>query len=168
MAVNWGSEGPYCEDFEVGMKYVSYPSRTLKYEDNLLWLSFSGDYTPLYFDEEFAKKTEYKGVIIHPLLVLQLVVSLAVKDSSMNTVAFLGQEYARLLKPVYPGDTIWVETEVVSKRESKSRPYACVVTWIHRGYNQKNELVAEVKRSNLIYKRENSPWRKYLESVGKV
>jgi Acyl dehydratase len=168
MSVSWGPEGPYCEDFEVGMKYFSYPSRTVKYEDNLLWLSFSGDYTPLYFDEELAKKTEYKGVIIHPLLVLQLVVSIAVKDSSMNTVAFLGQEYARLFRPVYPGDTIYVETEVVSKRESRSRPYACIITWMHRGYNQRKELVAEVKRSNLIYKKEYSPWRKYLEKVGKV
>jgi len=164
----WSSEGPYFEDFEVGMIIKSWPGRTLTIYDNLLWIALTGDSNPLYFDEEYAKCTEYGKIIIHPLLVMQLLVALAVRDTSMNTMAFLGAEYHRLYKPVYPGDTIYIESEVIYKRESKSRPEAGIVTWIHRGYNQRNELIGEVKRTNLIYKKEYSPWLNYLKRINRV
>jgi acyl dehydratase len=164
----WGAEGPYFEDFEVGMKIKSWPGRTFTITDNLMWLAYTGDCTPLYIDEEYAKHTEYGRVIIHPIIVLSSIVAMSVKDTSQNSVAFLGAEYQRIYRPLYPGDTLYVEAEVVLKRESKSRPEAGIITWIHRGYNQRGELVAEVKRTNLMYRRGYSPWREYLKRVGKI
>lgn len=162
----WGEEGPYYEDFEVGMKIRSWPGRTVTEYDNILWLSFTGDSTPLYIDHEYASRTVYGRPIIHPVLVLNLILAISTRDTSINSVAFLGAEYMRIYRPVYPGDTIYVESEVVAKRESRSRPEAGIITWIHRGYNQRDELVAEIKRSNLVYKKEYSPWRKFLASLG--
>jgi len=163
----WGEEGPYYEDFEVGMKIRSWPGRTLTEADNILWLSYTGDITPLYIDGEYASRAGYGRPIVHPVLVLNLVLAISTRDTSINSLAFLGAEYMRIYRPVYPGDTIYVESEVVAKRESRTRPEAGIVTWIHRGYNQRGELVAEIKRSNLVYKREHSPWRRYLASVGR-
>jgi len=163
----WGVEGPYYEDFKVGMKIKSWPGKTFTMADNLLWIAVTGDCTPLYSDEEYAKHTEYGRCIIHPQIVLNGIIALAVKDSSQNSVAFLGAEYQKLYKPVYPGDTIYIETEVVNMRESRSRPYAGIVTWIHRAYNQRGELVAEVKRTNMVYKKGHSPWKEYLKKAGK-
>ncbi len=164
----WSEEGPYFEDFEVGMRIKSWPCRTLSEIDNILWSSFSGDSNPLYLDREYAKAAGYPTTPIHPLIVLTLTISLAVKDSSINTVAFLGADYMKIYKDVFPGDTICVETEVVFKRESKSRPEAGIITWVHRAYNQNGELVAEVRRTNLVYKKSHSPWRKFLKVVGKL
>ena len=162
----WSEEGPYYEDFEVGMKIRSWPCRTLTSSDNILWASFSGDATPLYIDKLYAKKSGYRDTPIHPLLVLNLTLSLAIRDTSINTLAFLGSDYMRVHREVYPGDTICVESEVVYKRESRSRPYAGIVSWIHRAYNQDGVLVAEVRRTNLVYKRGHSPWRRFLKGVG--
>ncbi|MEM2225306.1 MAG: MaoC family dehydratase [Candidatus Caldarchaeum sp.] len=161
----WDGEGPYFEDFKVGMKVVSWPGRTFTEYDNYSWLSFTGDCTPLYIDKEYAKVAEFGGIVIHPLIVLNALLAMSVKDSSMNTMAFLQADYMKLYKPLYPGDTLYVETEVVEVRESRSRPNAGIVTWIHRGYNQNNELIGEIKRTNLVYKRSSSPWREYLKRV---
>jgi acyl dehydratase len=68
--------------------------------------------------------------------------------------------------PVYPGDTICVESEIVAKRESRSRPEAGIITWVHRAFNQEGRLVVEIRRTNLVYKREYSPWRKLLAIMG--
>ncbi|MEB3778858.1 MAG: MaoC family dehydratase [Desulfurococcales archaeon] len=161
----WGEEGPYFEDFEVGLRIWSWPCRTLSEIDNVLWASFSGDSTPLYIDRTHARRIGYRDTPIHPLIILNLTLALAVRDTSMNTLAFLGSEYMRIYRDVYPGDTICVESEVAYKRESRSRPYAGIITWIHRAYNQDRVLVAEVKRTNLVYKRAYSPWRKFLKGA---
>lgn len=163
----WDGEGPYFEDFEVGMRVRSWPGRTFTELDNYLWLAFTGDCTPLYIDHEYAKVAEYGRVVIHPLIVLNAILAMGIKDTSQNTLAFLHAEYMRLYRPLYPGETLYVEVEVVDKRESRSRPNAGIVTWIHRGYNQDGELIGEVKRTNLVYKRQDSPWREYLRRVGR-
>jgi len=163
----WGEEGPYFEDFEAGMRIRSLPCRTLIEADNIMWLAFSGDASPLYVDREYAKLAGYPQNPIHPLIVLSLTVALSVKDTSINTLAFLGAEYMRIYRPVFPGDTLCVESEVVGKRESRSRTEAGILTWIHRSYNQRGELVAEIKRSNLVYKKQYSLWRRYLEKIGR-
>ncbi|MCS7137815.1 MAG: MaoC family dehydratase [Candidatus Caldarchaeum sp.] len=165
-SVPWNGEGPYFEDFKPGMRIKSWPGRTFTEYDNYSWLSFTGDCTPLYIDKEYAKVAEFGKVVIHPLVVLNALLSMSVKDSSINTMAFLQCEYMKIYKPLYLGDTLYVETEVVEVRESKSRPYAGIVTWIHRGYNQNKELIGEMKRTNLVYKRESSPWHQYLNKVG--
>ncbi|MCS7126971.1 MAG: MaoC family dehydratase [Thaumarchaeota archaeon] len=164
--VPWEGEGPYFEDFKPGMRIRSWPGRTFRECDNHLWLSITGDCVPLYVDSEFAKSTEFRGTVIHPLIVLNAAIALSIKDTSVNSIAFLGAEYMRTHKYLRPGDTLYVETEVVEVRESRSRPEAGIVTWIHRGYDQRGDLVCEVKRTNLVYRRAHSPWRRYLREAG--
>jgi len=164
----WGEEGPYFEDFEAGERFRSWPCRTLREADNLLWIAVTGDSTPLYVDREYARRAGHRDTPIHPALVLTLTISLAVRDTSINSLAFLGADYMKVYRPVYPGDTICVETEVALKRESRKRREAGVVVWVHRAYNQRGELVAEVRRANLVYKREHSPLRKLEESGSKA
>lgn len=164
----WSSEGPYFEDFEVGMIIKHWPGRTFSFYDNLIWSAFSGDSTAIYIDKEFIKKFGYKKPIINYHIVLNYLIAIAVRDTSQNSVAFLGADYFKVHKPVFEGDTIYVESEVIFKRESKSRQDAGIVSWIHRGLNQNNELVAEVKRTNLVYKKDYSPWRNYLKQIGKA
>ncbi len=144
------------------------PCRTVEFFDNVLWSSLTLDYTPLYLDREYASRTDFGNVIINPRLLLSLVIGIATRDTSINTMAFLGIDYERLVKPAYPGDTVCVESEVVNKRESRSRPGMGIVTWVHRAYNQRGDLIYEVRRSNLIYRRDSSPWIKFLkgEPVG--
>ncbi len=157
--------------FVVGSVVRHRPCRSVDFYDNVLWSSLTLDYTPLYLDREYASHTDFGGVIINPRFLHSLVIGIATRDTSINTMAFLGIDYERLVKPVYPGDTICVESEVVNKRESRSRPGMGIVTWVHRAYNQRGgDLVYEVRRSNLIYKRGESPWVKFLrnEPVSKV
>ena len=163
--VGWGEEGPYFEDFEIGMVIRSWPGRTFHYYDNFLWSSFSGECTPLYIDKEFGKKLGFEKPIINHNIILNYLIAVAVRDTSQNSVAFLGAEYFKVFKPVYDGDTIYVESEVVFKRESKSRKDSGIITWIHRGYNQNKELIAEIKRTNLVYKKSYSPWKSYISKL---
>jgi len=164
----WDSEGPYYEDFEIGMIIKSWPGRTFHLYDNYIWSAFSGDSTVAYIDMEYVKMLGHEKPIINYHIILNYLIAVAVRDTSQNSVAFLGTDYFKIHKPVFDGDTVYVESEVISKRESKSRPEAGIVTWIHRGYNQNNELVAEVRRTNLVYKKEFSPWKNYLKKVGKI
>ncbi|WP_198407779.1 MaoC family dehydratase [Aeropyrum camini] len=164
----WGEEGPYFEDFRVGDRFWSWPCKTLRESDNTLWTAVTGDSTPLYVDKEYAGRAGHRDTPIHPVLVLALTASLAVRYTSINSMAFLGAEYMRIHKPVYPGDTLCVETEVAYKRESRSRPDTGIVVWVHRAYSQSGELVAEVKRANLVYRRGRAPrWWPVGEGGGK-
>ncbi|MCS7118249.1 MAG: MaoC family dehydratase [Thaumarchaeota archaeon] len=163
--VPWDGEGPYFEDFKPGMIIRSWPGRTFTENDNFCWLSLTGDCTPLYIDREYARVAEFGDIIIHPLIVLNAVLAMSVRDSSVNSLAFLKADYMRLHGTLRPGDTLYVETEVVEVRESRSRPEVGLVTWIHRGYNQRGELVCEIKRTNLVFKRDSSPWRRYLSEA---
>ncbi|QKR01128.1 MaoC family dehydratase [Metallosphaera tengchongensis] len=161
--VVFGAFGPFFEDFEIGMKIKHRPCRTVSQYDNVLWSALTLDYTPLYLDETYASLTSTGRISINPRFVHSLVVGLSTRDTSLNTMAFLGVDYEKLHAPVFPGDTLCVESEVVTKRESK-RPNVGVVSWVVRAFNQKGEIVYETKRSNLIYKRQESPWIKYLEA----
>lgn len=156
----WGSEGPYFEDFEIGSTYEHWPGRTINQEENAQWSVLSMDFTPLYIDHQYASLTEYGRCIVNPRLVRAVIVGMCVKDTTRNAVANLGTEYEKLLLPVFPGDSLYAQSTVVSKRESQSRPYSGIVTWIHEGFNQKRQKIYESKRSNLVYKTDSSPWRK--------
>ena len=150
----WGSEGPYFEDFDIGVTYKHWPGCTISQQDNSLWSTLSMDFTPLYIDEEYALHTEYKRCIVNPRLVRAVVVGLCVKDTTRNAVANLGTDYEKLALPLFPGDSVHAESTVVSKRESNSRPYAGVVTWIHKGFRQNGDQIYESKRSNLSLQEE--------------
>ncbi|MCH1770414.1 MULTISPECIES: MaoC family dehydratase [Metallosphaera] len=158
----FGGFGPFFEDFEIGQVIRHRPCRTLEQSDNVLWSTLTLDYTPLYLDSVYASYTEYGKVIMNPRLVHSTVIGLSTRDTSINTLAFLGIDYEEMRRPIYPGDTLCVETEVVGKRESK-RPNVGVVSWVHRVFNQRGEPVYEIRRNNLVYKRSYSPWLKFLE-----
>jgi len=113
---------------------------------------------PLHLDEHFAAQTEFGQRIVNGLFTLALVVGMSVGDLTQGTlVANLSYEQVTHPRPVFHGDTIYVETTVVSKRESQSRPDAGIVTLKHIGKNQRGEVVVEVTRAALFRRRTNTP-----------
>jgi acyl dehydratase len=108
----------------------------------------------LHLDEQYMQTTEYGTRIVNSGFTLALMVGVSVGDTTLGTaVANLGWDEVRFPKPVYHGDTLRIETEVIELRESKSRPGQGIVTFQHRAYNQHNELVATCKRSGLQHKK---------------
>lgn len=142
-----------------------WPGRTLTWSDNVLFTCRMQEYNPLYFDEEYAKLTEYKKCPMNPMLVFLTGVGLSVHDTSQNFFAALGSEWTEFHLPVFPGDSIYCETEVVDKRESKSRPQIGIVNLLHKIRNQKGEIVLVQKRSGMVWKKEFSPRKKKPEIV---
>ena len=146
--------GRFFEDFEVGEKYYHHWGRTLTQSDNVLFTTLTMNYNPIYFNDEWAKKIGYKGAVINHLLVFNTVLGMSVEDLSEQALALLGYTDIKFFSPVYPGDTIFAFSEVIEKRESRSRPEAGIVTFRTVGVNQKGEVVVEYKRSVLVKKRE--------------
>ena len=147
--------GKYYEDLEPGTTFRHSLGRTITETDNVLFSSLTMNPQPLHINEDFASKTEFGRRVVNGLLTLSLVVGLTVTDLTDGTiVANLGYENIRHPSPVFHGDTIYVETTVVSKRESKSRPNCGIVTLTHYGRNQDGVVVVEVTRSALFLKRE--------------
>ncbi len=145
--------GRFFEDFEIGEKYYHHWGRTLTQQDNILFSTLTMNYNPIYFNEVWAKKMGYRGTIINHLLVFNVVLGLSVEDLSEQALALLGYTDIKFLTPVYPGDTIFAFSEVIDKRESKSRPEAGIVTFATKGVNQNGEIVIEYKRSVLVKRR---------------
>ncbi|BCU67714.1 hypothetical protein HS7_11510 [Sulfolobales archaeon HS-7] len=153
-------EGPYFEDFNVGERVIHNPSITISAELNRIFSLLTMDFTPLYLDERFRKEVDFHG--INPRYLDALTIGISVRDTSVNSLAFLGIDYSKYYELPSEGNTITVETEVVEKRESRTRGNAGVITWVHRTYDERNNLLSEMRRSNLVYKRNFSPWRKFL------
>lgn len=146
--------GKYYEDLEVGMTIHHDQGRTVTEMDNILFSSLTLNTQPLHIDEHFAAQTEFGARIVNGLFTLALVVGISVPDTTHGTIiANLGYESIRHPRPVYHGDTIYVETTITSRRESASRPDCGIVTMQHRGLNQRGEVVVEVTRSALFRKR---------------
>ena len=148
------SKGNRFEDFRLGQIFHHHWGRTLTEADNTLFATITHAFTPLYYNAEYARAHNHPGVVIHPLLVLTTVVGLSVEDLSEGGGPFLGIDDATFHRPVYPDDTITAQSTVVSARESSSRPAFGIVTWHTEGFNQRNELVVDYTRSNLIGKKE--------------
>lgn len=145
--------GKYYDELEVGMKISHETGRTITEMDNVLFSSLTMNNQPLHIDEHFASKTEYGQRLVNGILTLGIVVGISVGDTTAGRiVANLGYENVRHPTPVFHGDTIYVETEVIAKRESKSRPDCGIVTMTHRGINQKGVICIEVTRSALFLK----------------
>jgi len=146
--------GLYYEEFSVGMRIEHVLRRTVTETDNLIFSAMTHNPAALHLDEEYMKGTEFGTRIVNSAFTLGLVVGISVGDTTLGTTAAnLGWDEVRFPKPVFHGDTIRVESEVVSLRDSKSRPDNGIVVFEHRGYNQKNELVMSCKRTALMYKR---------------
>jgi acyl dehydratase len=143
--------GLYFEEFEVGHIFQHAIRRTITEMDNVMFTAMTHNPAALHLDEEYCKEhSEFGTRIVNSCFTLGLMVGISVGDTTLGTaVANLGWDEVRFPKPLFHGDTIRVETEVLDKRDSKSRPDQGIVFIEHRAFNQKNELVAKCKRTTL-------------------
>ena len=146
--------GLYFEEFSVGQVFDHPIRRTVTESDNVLFTTMTHNPASLHLDAEYMKQTEFGKPIINSFLTLGLMVGISVNDTTHGTtVANLGLEEVRFPHPLFPGDTLHVQTEGLDTRESKSRPDNGIVTFAHRGYNQRDELVGECKRAALMLRK---------------
>ena len=139
------------EQWKVGDRIAHELSRTVTEADNLLITTLTHNPQPLHLDAEYAATTEFGQVVVNGLFTFSLMVGISVGDTTLGTlVANLGYDKVRMPKPVFIGDTLRMETEVVELRESKSRPNAGIVTFWHRAINQRGETVCEALRTALV------------------
>lgn len=148
--------GRYFEDFEVGHIYEHRPGKTVTEYDNHLFTLMTLNTHPMHFDAEFAKASEFKRNIVVSPYTLALLIGMSVTDCSQKAVANLGMDAVKFTAPVFAGDTIYGESEVLEKRESQSRPGQGIVTIVTRGYNQDAVMVCTFTRYMLIPARGNA------------
>ncbi len=145
--------GNFFEDFQRGSVIRHAVPRTIWDGDLALYIALTGDRRPLHCDREFAQSLGFQRETVHDLLVFHMVFGRAVPDVSLNSPANLGYADVRFLRPVYTGDTLRAETEVIGKRET-SRPDVGIV-WVHtKGYNQRDETVLQFYRWAMVNKRD--------------
>ena len=146
--------GIYFEDFVVGQHFEHRLTRTVTQMDNMLYSNMTLNPQPLHIDRHFCEtETEWGQPLMNSLFTLGLMIGLSVTDLTVGTtIANLGMTEVKFPHPLFENDTVHATTEVVSKRESKSRPDAGIVEFFHRAYNQDNKLVAESKRQAFIKK----------------
>lgn len=146
--------GRYFEEFEVGQTFTHEVRRTVTDMDNILFSSLTYNPAAIHIDAEYAKDTEFGKPLMNSIFTLGLVVGLSIYDTTLGTtVGNLGWEEVRFAKPVFAGDTLRSESKVVAIRESKSRPNQGIVTFEHRGFNQRGEEVAYCRRVALMLRR---------------
>ena len=147
------SFGRYYEDFEVGDVYEHRPGRTLSEADNTWFTLLTMNKHPLHFDAEYAKKSEFGKPLMNSALTLAIVAGMSVSDLSQKVIANLGWDKIRLTAPVFAGDTIYAESEILSKRESKSRPTQGIVTAATTGKKADGTVFMTYERTILVPKR---------------
>lgn len=146
--------GLWYEEFEVGQVFEHQLRRTITETDNLMMSALTHNSAPLHLDAEFMKDSEYGRILVNSCFTLGLMVGISVGDTTQGTAAAnLGWDEVRFPAPLFIGDTVRIETEVLELRESRSRPSQGIVTFAHRAYNQDDVLVAQCKRSSLQNKR---------------
>jgi len=143
--------GKSFEQWKVGDRIAHDLTRTVTEADNLLITALTHNPQPLHLDAEYAAQTEFGQILVNGLFTFSLMIGISVGDTTLGTlVANLGYDKVRMPKPVFIGDTLRMETEVVELRESKSRPNAGIVTFWHRAINQRGETVCEALRMALV------------------
>jgi acyl dehydratase len=145
--------GRFYEDLEVGDSFQSRLGRTVTETDNVWFTCLTLNTNQVHFNSEFAAGTRFGKPLVNSTFTLALVTGMSVPDTSENATANLSWTDIKLPNPVYVGDTLWCETEVVSKRESQSRPEIGIVGVRCRGINQRREVVIEFQRTFMLYKR---------------
>ncbi|MBS0280918.1 MAG: MaoC family dehydratase [Proteobacteria bacterium] len=139
------------EQWKIGDHIAHDLSRTVTEADNLLITTLTHNPQPLHLDAQYAAGTEFGRIVVNGLFTFSLMVGVSVADTTLGTlVANLGYDKVTMPKPVFIGDTLKVETEVVDLRGSKSRPNAGIVTFRHRAFNQRGEMVCEALRTALV------------------
>ena len=157
MAVKKGWTGRLYEDFEVGDVYEHPLGRTILAADNAWFTLLTMNTNPIHFDQNYASKTEFDKLLVNSCLTLAIVTGQSVTDLSQNAAANLAWDEIRLPNPVFEGDTIYARSEVLEKRESKSRPNVGIVRVQTTGVNQGGAVVIEFKRTFMVYKRGHAP-----------
>ena len=142
--------GRYYEDFEVGHKYEHRPGRTITETDNQWFTLLTMNTHPLHFDHEYAAASEFGQPLVNSTFTIAVVVGMTVTDVSQKAIANLGWNEISLTAPVFVGDTLYAETEVLAKRESQSRPHAGIVTVKTWGKKSDGTVVIEFDRKMLI------------------
>lgn len=145
--------GRWFEQFVEGEVIVHDTRRTVTETDNVIFTTMSMNPAAIHLDHDYASQTEFGKPLMNSIFTLGLVVGLSVGDTTLGTtVGNLGFEDVKYPSPVFAGDTIRVETTVLAKRESKSRPTQGIVTFIHRGINQHGKIICECRRLALMMK----------------
>jgi acyl dehydratase len=144
--------GYHFEEFEIGRVFTHAIRRTVTETDNVLFSTMTHNPAPLHIDRHYmAEQSEFGQPLINSFFTLGLIVGISINDTTLGTtVANLGLEDVRFPKPLFVGDTVHVETEVIAKRLSRSRPKNGILTLEHRGFNQRDELIATCRRAVLI------------------
>ena len=152
-----GWQGRFFEDFAVGDVYVHRLGRTVLEVDNVWFSLLTQNTAPIHVDRHYAAGTEFGRPLVDSTFTLALVTGQSVSDVSENVIANLGWEEVRLPHPVYAGDTVYSESEVLSARPSASRPEAGIVTVRSTGYNQDGVIVITFVRTVMVYRRGYGP-----------
>jgi acyl dehydratase len=146
--------GLYFEEFHVGQMFKHFMRRTVTESDNLFISALTHNPAALHLDEEYMHGSQYGARIVNSTFTLGLMVGVSVGDTTLGTtVANLGWDEVRFPAPVFHGDTLRIESEVLEIRESKSRPENGIIIFAHRAYNQRDELVGSCKRSALMLRK---------------
>lgn len=145
--------GRYLEDIDVGDVYRSRLGRTVTEADNIWFTCLTMNTNQLHFNNEFASETRFRRPLVNSAFTLALVTGLTVADTSENAAANLGWQDVSLPTPVYVGDTIWAESEILATRPSRSNPSVGIVTMRSRGINQRGEVVIEFSRTFMLLRR---------------
>jgi acyl dehydratase len=139
--------GLYYEDFEIGDIYEHWPGRTVTETDNIWFTNLTMNTHPVHFDLNYAEVSEFGKPLVNSTFTIALVAGMCVSSTSQKAIANLGFDEIKIPAPVFVGDTLYAETEVLDKRESKSRPTAGIVKVRHSGKNQRGEYVMHIIRS---------------------
>jgi acyl dehydratase len=164
MPVVQGWEGRYFEDFSVGDIYRCRLGRTVTEADNIWFTLLTNNTNQIHFNSEYAKHTEFGKPLINSALTLAIVAGMGVADVSENGFA-LGWDEIRLPNPLFAGDTLYSESEVLEKRESKSKPGLGIVKVRTRGIQQDGKVVIDYARSVMVWKRAHAPNKNIFPEV---
>jgi itaconyl-CoA hydratase len=168
MPIKEGWRGRFFEDFAVGDVYQHQLGRTVTTTDNMWFTLLTQNTAPIHFDHHYAAQTEFGKPLVDSTFTLALVTGQSVADISQNVFANLGWDEVRLPLPVFEGDTIYSQSEVLATRESRSRPNVGIVTVKTSGYNQEGKIVITFKRTIMVYKRGYAPQITRLTMNGPV
>jgi itaconyl-CoA hydratase len=157
VALKEGWRGKFFEDFQVGDIYEHPLGRTVTTTDNMWFTLLTQNTAPIHIDHNYASQTEFGRPLVDSTFTLALVTGQSVTDVSQNVFANLGWDEVRLPAPVFEGDTIYSKSEVLEKRESRSRSNVGIVTVKTTGYNEEGATVIAFKRTLMVYKRGHAP-----------
>ena len=149
--------GRYFDEWQVGDRVAHAVRRTVTETDNVLITTLTHNPQPLHLDHEAAARSEFGRPLVNSIFTFGLMIGVSVEDTTLGTlVANLGYDAVKFPNPVFAGDTLRSESECIAVRDSNSRPNAGIVTWAHRSFNQRGEIVCECTRTALLLKKPKS------------